>query len=91
MKIFLRAFLCRFFVCNKKLSNVLDSSSAKSLGITIFWLNEVVNDLESRFSPDNIPVIKGFYCIPSLMMKKPSEWKMNVKEAVLFPSYCILY
>ena len=48
--------------------------------VTLPSLDEIISDLEIRFNPENMHVIKGFYCIPSIMQKYPAEWKSNVLE-----------
>ena len=46
--------------------------------ITIPVLNEMIEDLRRRFTPENLVFIGGFYCIPQLMNKCAGEWKAKV-------------
>lgn len=43
---------------------------------------KVLSELRARFSSDNIALVKGFYVIPSIMVRN-STWKENLKSFML--------
>ena len=46
--------------------------------ITIPVLNNMIEDLRRRFCPENLVFIGGFHCVPQIMNKYSSEWKLKV-------------
>ena len=42
----------------------------------------MLSELRERFSSDNIALVKGFYCIPSIMTRN-SSWKQKLKSFMI--------
>ena len=67
-----RTCFSQYFRPNTPYSNV---SEYYRRNITLPMLNEIIEDLRRRFSPESQQFIRGFYCIPQIMQKYPKAWK----------------